>query len=422
MVSRCHGTPYPLAGLGDAHRDPNCDFPSRTYRGCTPQLRRRGVATTRPWAGRLSAECGGLRTAAPAGAIRLELDHDVHSGVSCWSGRDRWVRYVVPIAWDLRAATHVRPAMGANPVSRAAVLAVAAARARYADTATGRNCRPTVARLAADTGLSERTVQRADAALRLLGVATEVLRGRLRTLDERLASWRVGDKGRGWSSVYVLHEDAALARAIATAVTPPGTVPRRGTTTAKSLVTTSDRQAGSSGATRRNRPDSGGMRLARAWRADRNAPPWAQHHSAAAWAAVLAAPAAAGWTPRDLNTVIDDWARVRGWLPADPHRPIGLLGAVVAWHGDPAVRPAAQDEAREAADLAAARARIAAQFADRETAAEARVAARAALGGAGHTAARVAAAQIAARAAAKRAAGAAVELDAAAALVAAVRG
>ncbi|WP_342342407.1 helix-turn-helix domain-containing protein [Mycobacterium asiaticum] len=45
---------------------------------------------------------------------------------------------------------------------------------------TGWNCLPTNERLAAVTGLSERTWQRADTALRLLRMATEVLRGRQR--------------------------------------------------------------------------------------------------------------------------------------------------------------------------------------------------------------------------------------------------
>ena len=88
------------------------------------------------------------------------------------------------------------------------------ARARYAEHGTGRGSRPTNERLAADTGLSVRTVQRADTALRLLGVATEVLRGRQRTRAERLASWRVGDRGRGWASVWALHDDAQLARLV----------------------------------------------------------------------------------------------------------------------------------------------------------------------------------------------------------------
>ena len=59
-------------------------------------------------------------------------------------------------------------------------------------TTPGAGSRPTNERLAADTGLSVRTVQRADTALRLLGVATEVLRGRQRTRAP--SDWRRG----GW--------------------------------------------------------------------------------------------------------------------------------------------------------------------------------------------------------------------------------
>jgi hypothetical protein len=89
---------------------------------------------------------------------------------------------------------------------------------------------------------------------------------------------------------------------------------------------------------------------------------------------VLAAPAAAGWVSRDVTALIGDWAGVHGWLPDHPHRPIGLLGAMLAWHGDVTVRPAAQEMAREAAELAAARARIAEQLASRDRAAAARAA------------------------------------------------
>jgi len=93
-----------------------------------------------------------------------------------------------------------------DPVSVKSLVAVAEACAVFADHRTGCNCRPTNARLAAMTGLSVRTVQRASTALRLLGVATEVMRGRQRTLAERFASWRVGDTGRGRASVWALHD------------------------------------------------------------------------------------------------------------------------------------------------------------------------------------------------------------------------
>ncbi|MGV7852154.1 helix-turn-helix domain-containing protein, partial [Mycobacterium kansasii] len=173
---------------------------------------------TRPGAARLAAADHERRRrsdAAAVAAIVLELGEAPYAGVPCWTGRlDRWATWTVPLAYDCRYETEVRPVMPGNPISRTALLAVAEARARYADHATGRNSRPTNERLAADTGYSVRTVQRADTALRLLGVATEVLRGRQRTRIERLASWRVGDRGRGWASVWALHDHPQLNRLI----------------------------------------------------------------------------------------------------------------------------------------------------------------------------------------------------------------
>ena len=105
------------------------------------------------------------------------------------------------------------------------------------------------------------------------------------------------------------------------------------------------------------------MALAKAWRADPHTPPpWSRRHSPSAWAAILAAPAAHGWTPRDLNQLIGDWLGVGYWIADAPHKPIGLLGAILAWHGADNLnqRPAAADIAREAAELAAEHARVAA--------------------------------------------------------------
>ena len=152
-------------------------------------------------------------------------------------------------------------------------------------------------------------------------------------------------------------------------------------------------------------PDPGAIRLARAWRTDPHAPPWARRYSVSAWAAVLAGPAAHGWAPRDVNQLIIDWIGVGHWMPDTPHKPIGLLGAILAWHGHDNLddRPAAADVAREAEQLAADRQRIADQLAARDDHAAARAAAQAALGGPGHTAARHAAAAAARRAAHRRA-------------------
>jgi hypothetical protein len=392
------------------------------YRGCSVGRPRRGVARTGPRvAALLGAKCRSTSV-----AITLDLGELVWAGVPCWSGRaERWATFTVPAAYAARYDSQVRPVMPGNPISLKAVVRVAHARAAYADYATGRNCRPTNERLAADTGLSVRTVQRADTALRLLGVATEVLRGRQRTRIERLASWRVGDRGRGWASVWALH-DNPLINTMARVLSPhPEGSAFRQTFSGKQVVTTASRRragAATRGAPRRARPDPGGLRLAGRWRADPHAPGWARRHSAAAWARLLAGPARHGWVARDLNQLISDWVGVHRWVPDDPYKPIGLLGAMLAWHGDLTNRPAAADMAREAHELAAHRARINDQFAARAVAAAARAAGAGALGGPGHQAARVAAAVAARRAAQRRTHTIAAETARRDALIRAARG
>jgi hypothetical protein len=292
----------------------------------------------------------------------------------------------VPTAYLLRYNTHVRPAMPNNPISVKSLVAVAEARACFAEHRTGRNCRPTNARLAQMTGLSVRTVQRASTALRLLGVATEVMRGRQRTRVERFASWRVGDRGRGWASVWALHDCRIQS------LSPhPGGSQLNPQTSPKSLITTNPRRqsAGSSAATRRLNPDSQTLALANKWIASQQSPPWARRYrTGTPWARVLAGAAEHGWTPRDLNTLIADWVGTGHWLPETPHKPIGLLGAILAAHGDLKNRPSAYEVAREAEELARARARIAAQLAARDANRQAREAGRAALSGPGRQAAR----------------------------------
>ncbi|WP_375489040.1 helix-turn-helix domain-containing protein, partial [uncultured Mycobacterium sp.] len=273
----------------------------------------------------------------------------------------------------------MRPAMPGNPISLASLIRVAAARARFADHATGRNCRPTNAQLARITELSVRTVQRASTALRLLGVATEVLRGRQRTRDERFASWRMGDRGRGWASVWALHD----CRFRVLSPHPGGSHFKKISSGKKSNTTHTQRiSAGRRAATRRTRPEPRAWALANKWIRDEQTPPWARrYHTATAWTRILAGPAAHGWTPRDINQLITDWVGTGHWLPESPHKPIGLLGAILAWHDNLAERPAAADEARDHAELAADRARVAAQFAERDANARAREQGRAALNG-----------------------------------------
>ena len=428
-----HGSAHLSPVLDDARRDPSDTplSPAPAYRGCTSSRPRRGVARTRPvWATRLAkAGHGWQRSPQPAPAIVLDLGELAWAGVPCWSGRaDRWAAFTVPVAYAARYDTDVRAEMPGNPVSLNAVVRVAAARARYADHGTGRQSRPTNERLAADTGLSVRTVQRADTALRLLGVATEVLRGRQRTRAERFASWRVGDRGRGWASVWALHDSPVINRLIhkfgALSPHPEGS-PVRDIPSRQEMVTTANRRrggAGNRGAARRASPNQTALGLARAWRNDPHAPSWARRYSVNAWARVLAGPARHGWTSRDVNQLIRDWIGVGHWLPAAPHKPIGLLRAVLAWHANPAERPAAPEEAREAAERAAHRAHLRTQAAAHAEHERARAVGRQALGGPGHTAARAVADQATRRDAHKRSVTAAAETLARDAAMRAARG
>lgn len=226
MQDTSHGSARPRGAPVVAHRERRLAGPEkvdRGYRGTSKTRPRRGTARTRSCRQRQASQTSSAATQhflhqlshEVAGrtptAIHLELDEDTYAGVPCWlSGEQRWARVAVPIAYLSHYDTKVRPAMPSNPISLRALVRVAEARARYADWTTGRNSRPTNARLARDTGLSVRTVQRADTTLRLLGLATEVLRGRQRTRAERFASWRVGDRHRGWASVWALHHAPVL--------------------------------------------------------------------------------------------------------------------------------------------------------------------------------------------------------------------
>ena len=411
MKDAFHGSACPPHDPSTAHREPDTTTITWPYRGSSAHSPLRGTARTAPkW-----IRCAGGHCVNRMPAIALDIGNP-WPVIPCWSGRARrWVAQTVPTAYRLRYERHVRPAMPNNPVSLKTLTTVAEARALYADHRTGRDCRPTNATLAQITGLSVRTVQRASTALRLLGVATEVVRGRQRTRTERYASWRVGDRGRGWASVWALHDSRIAVVSPHPEGSPVSPPPCR----SRVLTTPPRRQsAGSSAATRRTYPETRALALANKWVRDPQSPPWARrYHTGTPWAHLLAGPARHGWTPRDVNQLISDWAGTGHWIPEAPHKPIGVLGAMLAGHGNLAERPAALDEAREAAEQAARQARITAQLAEREAHQRAREAARAAHNGPGRRAARQLLAEIDKRATHKRHAADRQELAARADLV-----
>ena len=289
MKDAFHGSARPAHGLATAPRGPVRTI-VHPYRGSSRSARRRGTARTAPtWIQRAAAHCVGR-----VPRIVLDVD-DAWAAIPCWSGRaGRWVQSTVPEAYMSRYDTDVRPAMPNNPVSLKSLVAVAKARASFAEHHTGRHCRPTNARLAEMTGLSVRTVQRASTALRLLGVATEVMRGRQRTRAERFASWRAGDKGRGWASVWALHD----CRHYRLSPHPEGSQLAL-QTSVKSVLTTGPRRqiAGSDAASRRPSPEPRALTLANTWVLSEQSPPWARRYrTGTPWARVLAGAARHGWS------------------------------------------------------------------------------------------------------------------------------
>ena len=361
MSDRSQGSAHPLARAIPAHSVSDTKSDSfllvRRYCGSSPVRPRRGRSTTAPVRLR-KLGCFGLQP------IALDLGDYAHAGVPCWNRDEHWLRWTLPIAYAQHYA-RVLPHLGGpkNGISLAVLTKVAAAHAVHADYRTGRNCRPTVARVAAISGCAERTVQRARKVMRLIGVATEVMRGRQRTLDERLASYRVGDRGRGWASVYALHGVQVVDKraGIRTAAPhPEGRPLGRSSHVSKNLLTPSSnageqqRRATRDPATTRTPPsrrkrDTRGLLLASRWRSNARTPQWARRYTPAAWSHVLAKPAAYGWTDRDLNQLLRDHTLPGNgnWIAHDPKRPILLLAGILNRHGDLNNRPAALDDARQ---------------------------------------------------------------------------
>ncbi|PYE12051.1 hypothetical protein DFR67_12659 [Williamsia limnetica] len=348
-------------------------FIPRRYCGSTPLRPRRGHATTAR--GRLFAIVAHANPGKDADAIlakmgvrdniALDLGRDAYAGIPCWNTDEHWITWAVPVAYA-QYYTRILPQLGGSKsgISLAVLTKIAAAHAVHADYRTGRNCRPSLDRLIEITGYGERTIQRARQVLRLIGVATEVFRGRPRSLVERLASWRVQCRAMGWTSVYVLHSPQLVDKTAGNTVAAPhpgthplGCNPRLGNS---SLTPTSE--AGElKGRAARDRatykrgwtgpePDQKGTLLASRWRQDPRTPTWARRYTPAAWSHVLAKPAAHGWTCRDLNALLRDYtlAGNGNWIAHDPRKPIALLAGILKHHGDLANRPAAIDDAREA--------------------------------------------------------------------------
>ena len=333
----------------------------------------------------------------------------MYASVPCWWSRLRWLQHVERVY--KRHYLLLRPALVAvsgGGISLRAVLAVAGAHAAAADFGTGRDSRPMLGDtggdhgLTAATGLGARTITRARTFMRLAGLATEVQPGRHRTLPERLDSWERGDPARGWTAVYALHHTTTHPvdnfAGIGAGQTSDGTPPRSGSlppSSSEEKVVTTGTERKNRGAPRpastntkgcgrrRTAPDARGVLLATRWCQDPDSPPWARYKTPTTWAALLALPAAHGWTVRDLHRLLVDHTARGQRVLTHPNNPIAYLSWLLN-QTDLTNRPCAMEEVYAAYEADLAPQRRAAAPAQHAATAAARDAGRAALHGEAH--------------------------------------
>ena len=315
-------------------------------------------------------------------SVRLDPEQGAYAGIPCWNGRAAWLANATTVF-----RTHyLTVRREGDELSLKAFLAVCAAMSApgRVDPATGRDARQSVATIASIAGVSESVVQRTRRYLAVLGLGTEVLRGRQRTRDERMASWRVGDKARGWASVWALHprrpqpgdtpvDDHPQVRVLIQQTGTPSVYGPVGTSpSVRNLFSTRQRPraAGNEdGAPRRAPtikgrkpgraiPDRAGLALAKRWRAQPDCPGWARRFSAETWSRPLAAYAAHGWTARDLTQALNDLTAMGIRIYNQPHRPIPYL-LTLLHRSNIQERPTIARDAHAAEGLATARQRAA---------------------------------------------------------------
>lgn len=420
MPDRAQGTTHPDAGSTERARvaghAPTYYSPRLLrYRGSTPASPRYGKAKAPRTlvSGHIHGhQCSALtptlvaRLGGPNAActhycqIRLNVGPDAYAGIACWRGEQRWAEIDVPAAYK-RHYLLVRHRLGDGGVSLTAVAAVAREMARAADGRTGQRSRLSVATICERTGLSRRTVARARTILRLLGLATEVFRGRQRNLNERMASWRVGDRARGWASEYALHPPRPVDRTRDEHGNPTQMAhhPRRGlfsSLPSRREVSITDRAVNDRAASRRintnrrrsdARPSLEGSLLASRWlrERERGAPLWAREVTVAQWAVVLAAPARHGWIAADLNDILDQEGRRLG-RALTPTNPRAFMRWILGKH-DLQFPPHVLDEAARAQDAADRAERRRAAAAELDVSRQRREVGRAAASGAARAAA-----------------------------------
>lgn len=123
--------------------------------------------------------------------------------------------------------------------------------------------------------------------------------------------------------------------------------------------------------------------MATRWCQHPDSPPWARYKTPTTWAALLALPAAHGWTVRDLHRLLDDHTSSGHRLLTTPNNPIAYLSWLLN-QVNLTNRPCAMDDAYTAYEAELAAQRQAAAPAQHAATAAARDVGRAALHGDAH--------------------------------------
>lgn len=287
---------------------------------------------------------------------RVSTGHDpppgVHSCLPAWWGREHWLDVAAQLAIQLRSHVctqeHVLPATA---------LRYARELARYADTRTGRGCRPTNERLMRELGLSRAHLKRCRRVLECLGVLVVVVRGRsVMTRRERIRAWRNGSSHRRIAAEYALIVPRRPHP-------PPDPVGHEPPPREAWVCSSPLENCGSSG---RNRPkeERAGARTHRQKRP--TSPTLAQVRTRRLVAGVqsrlgwlratsprrltsLHRFAQQGWNPRDVHQVLDEVLRARGWsVPDEVRQPAAYLATLLRDVDDRDVPHLAEQAALEA--------------------------------------------------------------------------
>lgn len=288
------------------------------------------------------------------------------ASLTVWWGRADWLEV------EVRSALREHADVCKNHhVSIAAAYAVAAGMARFADSRTGRDCRPTNERLVEVTRLSLSTVQRSRRVLKELGLVVEVVAGRSNmTLAQRLAAHENGSSHRAIAAEFALCsrrnrrprlvENPAADLQVVERDTPPvGKVVKRESLDRSAHLQSTDatRRAASRPAhtekSSRRPPvllDPATRRLVRDVKAHLE---WLAGVPNGRLTPLLTPFAQADWGWRDVELAASDAIAARGWrgVPANLEHPWAYLAKLLRGV-DPADRPSVLDDAHAAAERA----------------------------------------------------------------------